>query len=166
MSKELINWLKEEKTVYLHAAKQKMVLVPYLKEMELDRWRQFSGKQPVILISKSEQLYDVVLKMPEIIWDIIEFAEKPLEVLLSHPKFGIESLLNEQGEVKLSLLRSGELFNLLSSYRKPLAAFLLVGPQADTLPPSDYVLPLMAQEIWPEKAKTMRLALNGEFKFL
>lgn len=165
MSKEYINWLKEEKTIYFQSPKQRLVLVPYLKEDELSKWCALSGQQPLILITKSEQLY-VVMKMPEIIWDIVEFAEKPLEVLLAYPKFESKALINDKGEVRMSLLRNGELFNLLSAYRRPVAAFLFSVSKAEALPPSDYVLPLTTHEIWPEKAKTMRLAMNGEFKFL
>lgn len=57
-------------------------------EEAVNRIHQLKKREPqqpfTILIAEIGQLYDYVQKVPEIAWDIVEFAEKPLTVV--YPK--------------------------------------------------------------------------------
>lgn len=105
------------------------------------------------------QLYDLVVKIPEIAWDIVDFAEKPLNVVFPLGKNVPYNFLRKDGQIKLRLVKEGQMYALLKQFRKPLAAIPFSGISPELLPSftiKDFNL----------KAKTMQLELNGEIKFL
>lgn len=160
--------LDESSIWHLKAEQQSLLLVSLKNTSELTYWREKLGVAPVILLTRSEQVYEVIFKIPEILWDIIEYAEKPLEVYLQHAKQLHESAFTSEKELVINLLRSGELFNLLKPLRKPVFAFPVSTKALEgiSLPSEDNILPLATNEIYPSNPKRLRLGLNGDIKFL
>ena len=168
MNQHSLASLDDSSAWHLKTEQQSLFLVSFKNTAELAHWREKLGVAPVILLTRSEQVYEVIFKIPEILWDIIEFAEKPLEVYLQHAKPLHEAAFTADKAVVINLLRSGELFQLLKPLRKPVFAFPVSAKSLEGIswPSEDNVLPLATNEIYPRNPKRLRLGLNGDIKFL
>lgn len=135
---------------------------------KLQEFISSNGLYPVILIADIAQLYNYVAEIPEIAWDIIDFAEKPLEVIFDKGKNVAPFLLGPDGSIKIRLVKSGVLHKMAFNFNK--ALFLLMMPQDDQLkklfPSIDHVLHLDLREVYPLGGRTLKLGKNGEIKFL
>jgi L-threonylcarbamoyladenylate synthase len=78
------------------------------------------SKSFIILISNPEQLYNYVEKIPEIAWDIIEFAEEPLTVIYPKGKNLPQRVIADDGSIAIRLVKEGECFELLKKLRNGL----------------------------------------------
>jgi L-threonylcarbamoyladenylate synthase len=59
----------------------------------------------VILISKIEQLSEYVLEVPDLAWNLVEFAEKPLTVIYPKGKNLPANLMGEGGSIAIRLVK-------------------------------------------------------------
>lgn len=121
---------------------------------------------PFILIAEMSQLYEYVLRFPDLAWDIAEGSEKALLIWYEHPKATSSKLLDEEKNIGIMLNRCKPLQLLLQKLGTGLLCALLPTSEkgwpgiANVLP-----LPLDAGcRIAPERI--MRLGVNGDVKFL
>jgi L-threonylcarbamoyladenylate synthase len=135
-------------------------------------------KAMIVLISEIGQLYDYVQKIPEIAWDLVDFAEEPLTVIYPQGKNVAPELLGEDGSIALRLVRDEFCKRLISKFRKAIvstsanlsgdpapAGFAQINP--DILSGVDYVVNWRQQEVSNSKPSTIvKLELNGEIKFI
>jgi L-threonylcarbamoyladenylate synthase len=63
------------------------------------------NKALIVLISKIEQLSEYVLEVPEIAWNLVEFAEKPLTVIYPKGKNLPANLMGEDGSIAIRLVK-------------------------------------------------------------
>lgn len=63
------------------------------------------GKAMIILIERIEQLRDYVVQVPDIAWDIVDFAENPLTVIYPKGKNVSSILLPPEGSIAIRLVR-------------------------------------------------------------
>jgi L-threonylcarbamoyladenylate synthase len=63
------------------------------------------NKGLIVLISKIEQLSEYVLEVPEIAWNLVEFAEKPLTVIYPKGKNLPDNLMGEDGSIAIRLVK-------------------------------------------------------------
>src|SRR5687767_13670850 len=75
----------------------------------VDRIHQLKKREPlqpfVVLINDIGQLHDYVQKVPDIAWDIVEFAERPLTVIYPKGKNVAPGLLGADGSIAVQLVR-------------------------------------------------------------
>jgi L-threonylcarbamoyladenylate synthase len=135
-------------------------------------------KSMIILIADIGQLYDYVHKIPEIAWDMVDFAEKPLTVIYPKGKGVAAELLGEDGSIAIRLVRDEFCKRLISKFRKAIvstsanlsgdpapARFTEINPAV--LSQVDYVVNWRQQEASASKPSTIvKLGLNGEIKFI
>ncbi|MEY4539252.1 MAG: hypothetical protein RLZZ306_1009 [Bacteroidota bacterium] len=62
-------------------------------------------EQLTILISKIEQLSEYVLEVPELAWNLVEFAEKPLTVIYPKGKNLPPNLMGKDGSIAIRLVK-------------------------------------------------------------
>ncbi|MDQ3395555.1 MAG: hypothetical protein M3512_15805 [Bacteroidota bacterium] len=115
-----------------------------------------------LLIHDITQLYDFVGKIPEIAWDIVDFAEDPLDVIYPAGKNVSSALLRNNGGIRIRLVKEGELFKVLKLYRK---AFFCIAVAKNELIDK---IPFQEVEIKDFKlsSKIILLEMNGEIRFL
>lgn len=112
----------------------------------------------VILIGAPEQLREYVQQVPELAWDIMEFAEKALHLQLKHGHaLAADHLKSEDGAATLMLVNFEPLQSLLQKLQHGLFAVCLSEDVALQAIP---VLELKTQQISPERR--MRLGMDGE----
>jgi L-threonylcarbamoyladenylate synthase len=63
------------------------------------------SKSFIILISKIEQLSEYVVEVPEIAWNLVEFAEKPLTVIYPKGKSLPTKLMGADGSIAIRLVK-------------------------------------------------------------
>jgi L-threonylcarbamoyladenylate synthase len=142
--------------------------------------------QPTVLIQDANQLVLYVGKMPDIAYDLVEFAEKPLTVVFDHGKnlselmwkpVGAQTRAQElsplsndgiqpTGEVAIRRSLNGDIQRLIGGFGRGLLTIpfesLALPPTAEALVTDRFgSLPGM-----PRRPRIMRLGANGEVSFI
>lgn len=125
-----------------------------------------AGLFPTVLIQNTDQLILYVAKVPEVGYDLVEFAEDPLTVVYEQGKNVSAVLLADQPAIAVRRSLTEETQRLIGSFGRGLLTIsfesLLLPPAAEGLFVERYGL-LPAKLIRP---RMMRLAVNGEIKFI
>ncbi|MGB3184003.1 MAG: hypothetical protein WBB45_21600 [Cyclobacteriaceae bacterium] len=129
------------------------------------------GSQPVVLISDITQLYDYVTRIPDLTWDLMEFAEKPLTLVLKGKNLP-DGFLSSEGDMHISLIKEPVMLNYMKKYRKGFFYLpvdsnrLFSGDEGEILSPTQNVIILREEFLNASQAKTARLDMDGTIKFL
>ena len=137
------------------------------------------GLLPTMLIQNADQLTLYVGKLPDIAYDLVEFAENPLTVIYEQGKNVSPvflELLNETGTgdtngsiaVEMAIRRSlsADVQRLIGGFGRGL---LTIPFEALTLPPAAESLTTLrfgALPGMPKRPRIMRLKANGEVSFI
>ncbi len=121
--------------------------------------QQPENKGFVILISKIEQLSEYVLEVPEIAWNLVEFAEKPLTVIYPKGKNLPINLLGKDGSIAIRLVKDDFCKGLVHKFERSIVSTIanLSGQK----------LPVKFDDISPEILENVDFILknpNGENK--
>lgn len=76
------------------------------------------NKGLILLISKMEQLSEYVEQVPEIAWDLVEFAEDPLTVIYPKGKNVSPLLLGPEGSIAIRLVKDEFCKGLVYRYQR------------------------------------------------
>ncbi|GAB4047713.1 L-threonylcarbamoyladenylate synthase [Spirosoma litoris] len=135
--------------------------------------------QPTVLIPKTDLLGLYVAKVPDVAYDLVEFAENPLTVIYDQgknlsPVFWqtlAESKVNSDGvpvteEIAVRRVLNDDIQRLVSSFGRGLLSIpfesLVLPPAAEALVTIRFgTLPGM-----PKRPRIMRLKVNGEVSFI
>lgn len=135
-----------------------------------------STKSFIVLIHEEAQLYDYVTKIPEMAWDLVEFAEDPLTVIYSGAKNLPTNVTAEDGSIGIRLVKTKPCLDLVKKFRFGLlstsanlsgdpspTSFSEINPAV--LNAVDYVV--NSQEDSKSKpSKIIKLGVDGEFKII
>jgi hypothetical protein len=130
------------------------------------RWN-FDIKSPfqsVFLLSDLTQLHDCVQKIPDMAWDVLDFATQPLILFLSEPKENLKVYANEEGRLGVMLLKEGVLQQLVHKMQS--ATMMLYDlNQVSNLSDGDISLNL-STSVFPSmgQIKKMWLGIDGQVK--
>ena len=72
----------------------------------------------IVLISKIEQLSEYVEEVPEIAWDLVEFAEDPLTIIYPKGKNVSTHLLGTDGSIAIRLVKDEFCKGLIYRYQR------------------------------------------------
>lgn len=76
------------------------------------------NKGLILLISKIEQLSEYVEQVPEIAWDLVEFAEDPLTIIYPKGKNVSQYMLGPDGSIAIRLLKDEFCRGLVYRYQR------------------------------------------------
>jgi len=132
----------------------------------------------IVLISKIEQLSEYVEEVPEIAWDLVEFAEDPLTVIYPKGKNVSRHLLGPDGSIAIRLVKDEFCKGLIYRYQRGIvstSANLSGDPSPinfETVPGSikeqvDYILQNPNSKKGSGKpSKIVKLGLGGEYALI
>ena len=137
-----------------------------------------STKGLIVLISKIEQLSEYVEQVPDLAWDLVEFAEDPLTIIYPKGKNVSPSLLGTDGSIAIRLVKDEFCKGLIYRYQRAIvstSANLSGGPSplnfAGIVPSIvsgvDGILKNPAGDGPAKKAsKIVQLGLHGDYKLI
>ncbi len=77
-------------------------------------------KSYIILLANQNQLQSYVTQIPEVAYELIEFAENPLTIILSGAKNLAKNVINSDGSVGIRIVKQDFCEQLLQRFRKPI----------------------------------------------
>lgn len=132
----------------------------------------------ILLISKIEQLNEYVEQVPDIAWDLVEFAEKPLTVIYPKGKNVSKHVLGPDGSIAIRLVKDEFCKGFLFRYQRAVVSTSVnVSGQAsaiqfDDISPEivnqvDYILKNEGSNKLTLKAsKIVQLGIGGDYKVI
>ncbi|MCD8741718.1 threonylcarbamoyl-AMP synthase [Mucilaginibacter roseus] len=136
------------------------------------------AKSMIILLDTDNKLQSYVREVPDIAYDLIEFAENPLTLVMPGAKNISEALIAADGSVGIRVAKHPFCEQLIQRLRKPLVSTSAnisgePSPQnfgeisQEIIEGVDYVVDIDQHDTSLKKPSTiMRLAPDGRFEFL
>lgn len=84
--------------------------------------KRADNKAMLVLIDSTAKLDRYVSDVPDIAWNLIEVADKPLTIIYSHAKNLANNLLGEDGSVGIRVTNEAFSRRLCERFRKPLVS--------------------------------------------
>ncbi len=136
------------------------------------------SKSMIILLDNDNKLLSYVREVPDIAYDLIEFAEHPLTLILSGAKNISPALISADGSIGVRVVKHEFCQQLIQRLRKPLVStsanisgktspvnFMSV--DAEIIEGVDYVVDLEQHNLQAKKPSTiMKLEADGRFNFI
>ena len=157
---EVVNFLKENKSISLIYKDGIKLIFDAKNDIEALRLLDNSPQNFGVLISSDRMANQCINDIPEIAWDMMDYATTPLTLVLDGGQFVSKHFINEDWSLAVQKLEKGPLFELVSKYSKPIAFFNLSKTQ-----PVQSDLNLVMDEI-KLKEKIVRIRLNGEVEII
>ena len=137
-----------------------------------------ADKSLIVLLDVDSKLQSYVTEIPEVAYDLIEYAENPLTIIFSGAKNLAPNVINTDGSVGIRVVKHDFCTPLLQRFRKPIvstSANLSGKPSPkyfDDIDPEileavDYVVDFEQENRSHKKPSTiMKLSPGGQFEFI
>ena len=137
-----------------------------------------ADKSFIVLLDADSKIQSYVNDVPEVAYDLIEYAEHPLTVVFSNAKNLAPNVINADGSVGIRIIRHEFCKQLIQRFRKPLvsssanisgsptpASFADIDEKILNL--VDYVVESEQSEVTKNKPSTIiKIGSGGEFSFI
>ena len=167
----IVSALKEGKIVFIHDKKGSYLAAATRQREAVKRILELTGpaewENAVVTIGEAPQLYDFVVRIPDLAWDIVEFTEKPLHIIYEEGK-GVPEEVLPNGAIRLMLVLQNPMKDILQKLHQgllcvpvdPAKVEEMKGDIAEALA----LTPQSGCQLTAERI--MQLGQNGEIKFL
>jgi L-threonylcarbamoyladenylate synthase len=137
-----------------------------------------ADKSFIILLDTDSKLQSYVNDVPDVAYDLIEYAEKPLTIVFSNAKNLASNVVNADGSVGIRIVKHEFCERLIQRFRKPItstSANLSGAPSPRSFDDIDqvikdevdYIVGLEQEEPGNKLPSTiMKLNHNGQFSFI
>ena len=135
-------------------------------------------KSLIVLLDVDSKIQSYVTEVPEIAYDLIEYAENPLTIIFSGAKNLAQNVTNEDGSVGIRIVKHDFCTPLIQRLRKPIvstSANLSGEPSpknfddisGEIIDGVDYVVDFEQESRTSKKPSTiMKLSPGGQFEFI
>ncbi len=155
-----VEFLRNNKCISIDYKDKSYLLFDAKNEELAKSFLSVSANKLTILIGSDRMANQCIKDIPEVAWDMMDYATTPLTLILDGGQFVSKNLINKDGSLAIQKLENGELYDLVSKFNKPIACLAL--DQNENIP-SDYKLINKQNKV---KEKIMRIRLNGEIEIL
>lgn len=135
-------------------------------------------KSLIVLLDTDNKLQSYVNEVPEVAYDLIEYAEKPLTVVFSNAKNLASNVINSDGSVGIRIPKHEFCQQLIQRFRKPIVStsanisgevtarfFDEISEQIKDV--VDYIVDLEQENRTPKQPSTIvKLGTGGQFEFI
>lgn len=136
-----------------------------------------ADKSFILLVSDITQLNVYVEKIPDIAWDLVEFAEKPLTVIYPKGKNLPISVMASDGSIAIRVVKEKRCRDLIYKFGKAIIStsanisgektpITFSDIKQEIKDKVDYIEQLEGLESISEPSTIVQLGLNGDFKFI
>ena len=136
------------------------------------------SKSMLILLDNPVKVQTYINDVPEIAWDLIDLAEKPLTIIFNEAKNLAPNLINKDGTIGIRITAEDFSRNLCMRFRKPIVStsanitgqeaplnFNQIDPQIIDL--VDYVVEYRQDEIYKQTPSSIiKLGSSGEIEII
>lgn len=135
-------------------------------------------KSLIVLLDVDSKLQSYISEIPEVAYDLIEYAENPLTIVFSGAKNIAQNVINEDGSVGIRIVKHDFCTPLIQRFRKPIvstSANISGNPSPkffDDIDPEiiaavDYIVDFEQENRNSRKPSTiMKLSPSGQFEFI
>ncbi|WP_207536255.1 L-threonylcarbamoyladenylate synthase [Desertivirga arenae] len=81
-----------------------------------------AGKSLIVLLDSENKLESYVSNVPEIAYDLIEYAENPLTIIYSGAKNLAKNVIHEDGSIGIRIVKHQFCQQLIQRFRKPIVS--------------------------------------------
>jgi L-threonylcarbamoyladenylate synthase len=139
---------------------------------------RIASKSLIILLDNENKLAGYVREVPEIAYDLIEYAEKPLTIIYSGAKNLAPNIINEDGSIGIRIVKHPFCEQLLQRFRLPIVSTSantsghpapknFTEIEEDILNGVDYVVDWEQDDLAEKTPSTiMKLEPDGRFSFI
>ena len=137
-----------------------------------------ADKSLIILLDTDSKIQSYVNEVPEVAYDLIEYAESPLTVIFSNAKNLANNVPNADGSIGIRIPKHDFCQQLLQRFRKPIVSTsanvsgeptpLFFDEITEEIKEAvDYVVDLEQENRTPKKPSTIvKLGSGGQFEFI
>jgi len=137
-----------------------------------------ADKSLIVLLDNDNKLQSYVTEIPEVAYELIEYAEKPMTIIFSGAKNLAKNVINVDGSVGIRVVKNEFCEQLLQRFRKPIVStsanisgeptpkfFDEIGE--DIKDAVDYVVDYNQEDRTEKKPSTIiKLGPSGQFEFI
>jgi L-threonylcarbamoyladenylate synthase len=135
-------------------------------------------KSMIILLDSDSKLQSYIAEVPDVAYDLIEYAENPLTLVMPGAKNLAANLVNEDGTVGIRVTNHEFCKQLLQRFRKPIVSTSanisgqpspknFNGVADEIIEGVDYVVDVDQHDLTEKKPSTiMRIDPSGKFEFI
>jgi L-threonylcarbamoyladenylate synthase len=151
-------------------------------ESAVDKVNEIKGraaeKSLIVLLDNDNKLQSYVTEIPDVAYELIEYAEKPLTIVFSGAKNLAKNAINADGSIGIRIVKHDFCIQLLQRFRKPIVSTSanLSGEKTpqffdeislSILEAVDYVVDLEQEDRTPKQPSTIvKLGPSGQFEFI
>lgn len=84
--------------------------------------RRTEAKSLIVLLDTDNKLQSYVREIPDVAYDLIEYAENPLTIIYSDAKNLAENVINEDGSVGIRVTNHSFCKELIQRFKKPIVS--------------------------------------------
>lgn len=137
-----------------------------------------AGKSLIVLLDTEQKLQSYVQEVPDVAYDLIEYAEHPLTIIYSNAKNLAPNVIHQDGSIGIRVVRHPFCQALIQRFRKPIVSTSanISGEPApagfdDITDPIragvDYIVDVDRSDRTPKKPSTiMKIEPDGRFAFI
>ena len=135
------------------------------------------SKSMIVLMNGEKMMYNVFKDIPEVAWQLIDFAEKPTTLILDKPRNVAKNIIAEDNTLAVRLVKEPFCFKLMERMKKPLVStsanisgqptpksFKEISPEI--IKGVDYVVNLHREKICKNPSTIIKLSLDSKVQII
>ncbi|WP_445721896.1 L-threonylcarbamoyladenylate synthase [Flavobacterium sp.] len=135
------------------------------------------SKSMIVLVNGERMMHQVFNEIPEVAWQILDFAEKPTTLILDKPRNVAKNIIAEDNSLAVRMVNEPFCFKLMERMKKPLVStsanvsgmftpktFKEISPEI--LKGVDYVVNLQRDKICKKPSCIIKLGLDSQVKVI
>ena len=135
------------------------------------------SKSMIVLVNGERMMHQVFNEIPEVAWQILDFAEKPTTLILDKPKNIAKNLIAEDNSLAVRMVNEPFCFKLMERMKKPLVStsanisgmftpktFKEISPEI--IKGVDYVVNLQHDKVCKNPSTIIKLSLDSQVKVI
>lgn len=135
------------------------------------------SKSMIILVNGERMMHQVFNEIPEVAWQILDFAEKPTTLILDKPKNVAKNIIAEDNSLAVRMVTEPFCYKLMERMKKPLVStsanisgmftpksFKEISPEI--LKGVDYVVNLQHEKICSNPSTIIKLTLDSQVQVI
>ena len=135
------------------------------------------SKSMIVLLNGEKMMYSIFKDIPEVAWQLIDFAEKPTTLILDKPRNVAKNIIAEDNTLAIRIVKEPFCFKLMERMKRPLVStsanisgaitpksFKEISPEI--IKGVDYVVNLHREKICDKPSTIIKLTLDSKVQII